>query len=73
MSATLELAKPVTIDGRFIRATVATSLGFLLVQLDVTIVNVALATMGYELHSAISSLQWVVDAYAIAHVPQDLM
>lgn len=66
MSVTLEIAEPVTIDGRFILATVATSLGFLLVQLDVTIVNVALATMGSELHSAISGLQWVVDAYAIA-------
>jgi MFS transporter, DHA2 family, methylenomycin A resistance protein len=66
MSVTLEIAEPVTIDGRFILATVATSLGFLLVQLDVTIVNVALATMGSELHSAISELQWVVDAYAIA-------
>jgi MFS family permease len=66
MSVTLEITEPVTIDGRFILATVATSLGFLLVQLDVTIVNVALATMGSELHSAISGLQWVVDAYAIA-------
>jgi DHA2 family methylenomycin A resistance protein-like MFS transporter len=66
MSATFEIAEPVPIDGRFILATVATSLGFLLVQLDVTIVNVALATMGSEFHSAISGLQWVVDAYAIA-------
>ena len=65
-SATLEIGKPVTIDNRFILAIAATCLGFLLVQLDVTIVNVALPTMGAELHSAISGLQWVVDAYAIA-------
>jgi DHA2 family methylenomycin A resistance protein-like MFS transporter len=65
-SATLEVGKPVTIDNRFILAIAATCLGFLLVQLDVTIVNVALPTMGTELHSAISGLQWVVDAYAIA-------
>jgi DHA2 family methylenomycin A resistance protein-like MFS transporter len=42
------------------------SLGFLLVQLDVTIVNVALVAMGAEFHSSTSGLQWVVDAYAIA-------
>src|ERR1700723_3394182 len=54
-------------DGRrFPLIVIATSLGFLLVQLDVTIVNVALATMGSELHSTIADLQWVVDAYAIA-------
>lgn len=44
----------------------ATSLAFLLVQLDVTIVNVALVAIGAEFHSATAGLQWVVDAYAIA-------
>jgi DHA2 family methylenomycin A resistance protein-like MFS transporter len=59
-------ATPVATERRFVLAILATCLGFLLVQLDVTIVNVALATMGTELHSALSGLQWVVDAYAIA-------
>jgi DHA2 family methylenomycin A resistance protein-like MFS transporter len=59
-------ATPVATDRRFVLAILATCLAFLLVQLDVTIVNVALATMGAELNSAISGLQWVVDAYAIA-------
>lgn len=59
-------AKPVATNRRFILTLAAASLAFLLVQLDVTIVNVALATMGAELHSTISGLQWVVDAYAIA-------
>lgn len=45
---------------------VATSFGFALVQLDVSIVNVALARIGTSLGGSISSLQWVVDAYAIA-------
>src|ERR1700735_345683 len=45
---------------------VATSLGFFLVQLDVSIVNVALATIGRDLHSSFAALQWVVDAYAVA-------
>src|SRR5580693_7740397 len=43
----------------------ATALGFVLVQLDVSIVNVALPTMGRELHSGLADLQWVVDAYTV--------
>jgi DHA2 family methylenomycin A resistance protein-like MFS transporter len=35
-------------------------------QLDVTIVNVALASMGRDLHASVASLQWTVDAYALA-------
>lgn len=46
-------------------AIVATSVGFALVQLDVSIVNVALARIGGDLGSGVSGLQWVVDAYAI--------
>jgi DHA2 family methylenomycin A resistance protein-like MFS transporter len=45
---------------------VATALGFVLVQLDVSIVNVALATIGRDLHSSFAGLQWVVDAYTVA-------
>jgi DHA2 family methylenomycin A resistance protein-like MFS transporter len=59
-------AAPVATDRRFALGILATCLAFLLVQLDVTIVNVALATMGAELHAEIATLQWVVDAYAIA-------
>lgn len=46
--------------------TVAASFGFALVQLDVTIVNVALPRMASELHAGVSALQWVVDAYALS-------
>jgi DHA2 family methylenomycin A resistance protein-like MFS transporter len=45
---------------------VATALGFVLVQLDVSIVNVALATIGRDLHAGFAGLQWVVDAYTVA-------
>jgi DHA2 family methylenomycin A resistance protein-like MFS transporter len=45
---------------------VATALGFVLVQLDVSIVNVALATIGNDLHSRFADLQWIVDAYTVA-------
>jgi DHA2 family methylenomycin A resistance protein-like MFS transporter len=40
--------------------------GYFLVLLDVTVVNVALPRIGAGLHAGVSSLQWVVDAYAIA-------
>jgi DHA2 family methylenomycin A resistance protein-like MFS transporter len=40
--------------------------GYFLVLLDVTIVNVALPTIGDRLHAGISELQWVVDGYALA-------
>lgn len=50
-----------------LRRTIAiTSLGFVMVQLDVTIVNVALAKIGLALNTSISGLQWMVDAYTIA-------
>ena len=45
--------------------TVATSFGFALIQLDVTIVNVALPRMGSDLATGVAGLQWVVDAYAL--------
>jgi MFS transporter, DHA2 family, methylenomycin A resistance protein len=44
----------------------ATSLAFVLVQLDVSIINVALVTIGARLHTGVLGLQWVVDAYALA-------
>jgi len=43
----------------------ATSFAFIIVQLDVTIVNVALPRMGAELGAEVSSLQWVIDAYTL--------
>jgi DHA2 family methylenomycin A resistance protein-like MFS transporter len=50
-------------DAKSIAIIVATALGFVLVQLDVSIVNVALGTIGRELHASVAGLQWVVDAY----------
>ena len=44
---------------------VATSLGFVVVQLDVTIVNVALPRIGADLSTGVATLQWVVDAYTL--------
>jgi DHA2 family methylenomycin A resistance protein-like MFS transporter len=44
----------------------AMSLGFGVVQLDVTIVNTALSSIGRSLGGGVSELQWVVSAYTIA-------
>jgi DHA2 family methylenomycin A resistance protein-like MFS transporter len=44
---------------------IAASFGFALIQLDVTIVNVALPRMGQALRTDVAGLQWVVDAYAL--------
>jgi MFS transporter, DHA2 family, methylenomycin A resistance protein len=41
------------------------TLGFVVVQLDVTIVNVALQQIGASLGSAVSGLQWIVNAYTL--------
>jgi MFS transporter, DHA2 family, methylenomycin A resistance protein len=44
----------------------AMSLGYGVVQLDVTIVNTALSSIGTSLGGGVSELQWVVSAYTIA-------
>jgi DHA2 family methylenomycin A resistance protein-like MFS transporter len=44
----------------------AMSLGFGVVQLDVTIVNTALSSIGRSLGGGVAELQWVVSAYTIA-------
>jgi EmrB/QacA subfamily drug resistance transporter len=40
-------------------------MSLLIVGLDNTIVNVALPSIGRELHASVSSLQWTVDAYTL--------
>jgi DHA2 family methylenomycin A resistance protein-like MFS transporter len=44
----------------------AMSLGYGVVQLDVTVVNTALSSIGASLGGGVSELQWVVSAYTIA-------
>jgi EmrB/QacA subfamily drug resistance transporter len=41
-------------------------LGMIMSILDTTIVNVALHTLGHDLHSPISQIQWVVTGYLLA-------
>jgi MFS transporter, DHA2 family, methylenomycin A resistance protein len=56
--ASPKLLKPLTLA--------AMSLGYGVVQLDVTIVNTALSSIGASLRGGVSELQWVVSTYTIA-------
>jgi len=47
-------------------ALIALCLGFFMVIMDVTIVNVALPNIAIKLNASISWLQWIVDAYTLA-------
>jgi EmrB/QacA subfamily drug resistance transporter len=40
-------------------------LSLLLVMMDTTIVNVAMPTIGRDLHASTTGLQWIIDAYTI--------
>ncbi len=46
-------------------ALTAALLGFFMISLDATAVNVALTPIGRSLHGATSGLQWVVDGYTV--------
>jgi hypothetical protein len=47
-------------------ALVSVSLGFFVIQLDVTIVNVALPAIQREIGGSLAGLQWVIDACTLA-------
>ena len=47
------------------RVVIATCLSYVIVLLDTSIVNVALEPVAMSLHSDISGLQWVVNAYTL--------
>ena len=53
-------------DGNKFWTLAAMSLGFGVVQLDVTIVNTALHSIGSSVGGGVAALQWVVNAYTIA-------
>ncbi|HEX6460040.1 MAG TPA: MFS transporter [Thermoleophilaceae bacterium] len=44
---------------------IAICLGYFMVILDATVVNVALPALGHDLGGGVSGLQWVVDAYTL--------
>ncbi|HXS05869.1 MAG TPA: MFS transporter [Rhizomicrobium sp.] len=59
----MNLATPATHGIGWI--VLAASFGFALIQLDVTIVNVALPSIANAFGAHVAELQWVVDAYAV--------
>ena len=58
--------KPARSDLSTALTLAAMSLGYGVVQLDVTIVNTALNSIGASLGGGVSELQWVVSSYTIA-------
>ena len=54
------------IDAHVWRISAVVIVGSIMSILDTTIVNVALATLGRELHSTIAQIQWVVTGYMLA-------
>jgi DHA2 family methylenomycin A resistance protein-like MFS transporter len=59
------LAKRTVARSRALGLT-AISLGFLMITLDATIVNVALGPIGTDLGGALSTAQWIVNGYTLA-------
>ena len=43
----------------------ATVLGSSIAFLDATVVNIALPTIGTELHASVAGLQWIVNGYTL--------
>ncbi|HJQ51714.1 MAG TPA: DHA2 family efflux MFS transporter permease subunit [Gaiellaceae bacterium] len=54
------------IESHVWRISAVVVLGSIMSILDTTIVNVALATLGRDLHSSIAQIQWVVTGYMLA-------
>jgi EmrB/QacA subfamily drug resistance transporter len=54
------------IDAYVWRISAVVIVGSIMSILDTTIVNVALATLGRDLHSSISDIQWVVTGYMLS-------
>lgn len=48
------------------KITAVAVLGSLLAQLDATIVNVSLSSLAHDLHSTLSTIQWVTSGYLLA-------
>jgi MFS transporter, DHA2 family, methylenomycin A resistance protein len=59
------LAHPAAVRSPTLGLT-AISLGFLMITLDATIVNVALGPIGNDLGGAVSTAQWIVNGYTLA-------
>src|SRR5436190_14943274 len=54
------------IDARVWRISLVVIVGSIMSILDTTIVNLALETLGRDLHATVSEIQWVVTGYMLA-------
>jgi DHA2 family methylenomycin A resistance protein-like MFS transporter len=59
------LARPTVVRSPTLGLT-AISVGFLMITLDATIVNVALGPIGNDLGGAVSTAQWIINGYTLA-------
>jgi EmrB/QacA subfamily drug resistance transporter len=57
--------RPVLSRNRRVGILLICSMSLLIVGLDVTIVNVALPSIGQQLHTSVSGLQWTIDGYTL--------
>lgn len=53
------------LSNKIVKTCLATSFGYIVVQLDITIVNVAMPSIGKSYSTDLSSLQWISDSYVI--------
>ncbi len=58
-----EVARP---NPQFWRISSVAVLGSFLAQMDATVVNVSLSSLALELHTSVSSIQWVTSGYLLA-------
>src|SRR4051794_9840353 len=59
-------SEPPALDRALLRLASVVVLGTIMSILDTTIVNVAIETLGRELHASLSSIQWVATGYLLA-------
>jgi len=63
-AATLAKSRPAT---RQILVLLATSLGVLIAQIDTSVVSLAVKSIGADLGSGVSEMQWVIDVYNLIY------
>jgi MFS family permease len=54
------------VDSRVLRVAAVVFLGPLITQIDSTVVNVSLSTIGHDLHASLDSVQWIISGYLMA-------
>lgn len=62
----MSASEATSLDSSIWKITAVAVLGSLLAQLDATIVNVSLSSLAQDLHSTLSTIQWVTSGYLLA-------